>query len=471
MIEYSGTYVDQYELTMAQVLIMKDKQDDRSVFDYFFRKLPFEGGYAVFAGLDTLLDALEGFRFHENEIEFLAQKGMDKSLLKFLKDFRFQGTIYAMQEGEIVFPTLPILSVEANLVEAQLIETLLLNILNFQTLIATKASRMRQIAGDRSLVDFGLRRAQGPAGYYASRAAVIGGFNATSNAKAGFDFDIPISGTMAHAFIQSYDDELPAFRAFAEGRPDDCVLLVDTYDTLKSGVPNAIKVGLEMKARGHHLKGIRLDSGDLAYLSRKARKMLDEAGLQEVKIAASNQLDEYVIKSLLEQNAPIDLFGVGTNLVTGHPDAALDGVYKLVLTNGEPRIKLSESTSKITLPYQKQVFRLFNSEGNFYGADAAALIEEEHVKTMHHPFEPLKSLYIDHYRQEPLLQAVMINGERKETSKSLKEIQTYSFDRLKKLPQEFKRFDNPHIYKVGLSDELHEARQQLIKSHRKLNAE
>ncbi len=467
LIHFTGTYTDMYQLTMAQVYFLKGQNEDSAVFDYFFRKLPFDGGYAIFAGLEDLLGVLESLRFDQRDLEFLKEKGFDARFLRYLKDFRFRGSIYSSQEGDMVFPTRPVLRVEASLIEAQIIETLLLNILNFQTLIATKASRMKLATGDRKLIDFGLRRAQGAGGYYASRAAVIGGVEATSNVRVGRDFGIPVSGTMAHSFIQSYDDELSAFRDFAESRPDDCVLLVDTYNTLESGIPNAIRIGKEMEARDQRLKGIRLDSGDLAYLSKKARNMLDRAGLDYVKIAVSNQLDENLIKSLLQQDAPIDLFGVGTKLVIGHPDAALDGVYKLAFIHGKPRIKLSESITKVTLPHRKQVFRLFNDEGNFMGADAVALAEESAINTMHHPFDPLKSLVVGECRSEPLLHKVMENGERVSEPCTLNDISSYSRGRLKKLPQEYKRFENPHIYKVGLSDRLKEERDKLIEQYKK----
>lgn len=463
MIQYSGTYTDQYQLTMAQVYFKNHGEKQNAVFDYFFRKIPFKGGYAIFAGLDTLLDILEGLKFNESDIAFLEKVGFDKSFLQYLKDFSFQGNIYSSLEGDIVFPTRPVLRVEGNIIETQLIETMLLNILNFQSLIATKASRMRFVAGKSKLVDFGMRRAHASGAYYASRAAVIGGFEATSNVMAGKDFKIPVSGTMAHSFVQSYDDELEAFRDFAKGRPEDCVLLVDTYDTLKSGVPNAIKVGKEMKENGSQLKGIRLDSGDLAYLSKKSRKMLDDAGLEDVKIAASNQLDEYVIKSLLEQDAPIDLFGVGTNLVTGNPDAAFDGVYKLASNKDKPRIKLSETKEKVTLPAKKQVYRMLDENGDFLGADAVCLENEKDIKEMHHVFESDKSMNLSHCRKEPLLTEVMRNGKRLQEPKSLTDIYEYSKNRLAKLPEEYKRFDNPHIYKVGLSTELQKLRNELIK--------
>lgn len=462
----TGTYTDQYQLAMSQAYFLQGQGENKAVFDYFFRKLPMESGYAIFAGLEVLLDVLEDLKFEDEEIDYLSKQNFDPKFIEYLKDFRFNGTVYSSREGDTVFPTRPVLTVEANIIEAQIIETLLLNILNYQTLIATKASRMRQSAGNRKLVDFGMRRAHGPAAYHASRAAVIGGFDATSNVKAGMDFNIPVSGTMAHSFVQSFDKEIEAFRHFAEVRADDCVLLVDTYDTLKSGVPNAIEVGREMAARGDKLKGIRLDSGDLAYLAKKSRKMLDDAGLEDVKIAASNQLDEFVIKSLIEQGGPIDLFGVGTSLVTGQPDAALDGVYKLAFANGKPRIKLSENTEKITLPGKKQVFRLYNSKGDQVGADVVALNDEKEVNLMQHPFYPDKQIEFNNCELEPLLHRVMEDGKRLNPKKTVSEIAKYATERLKVLPEEYKRFDNPHIYKIGLSQKLKEERDKLIEKHK-----
>lgn len=469
LIHFTGTYTDLYQLTMAQVYLRHGRQNDRATFDYFFRQLPFEGGYAVFAGLEDLLASLENLRFDPGDLAFLREQGFEPGFLKYLEDFRFTGTIYSVGEGDVVFPTRPILRVEANLIEAQIVETLALNILNFQTLIATKASRMRLVANDRTLVDFGLRRAQGVGGYYASRAAIIGGFEGTSNVRVGRDFNTPISGTMAHSFVQGYDDELTAFRDFAESRPEDCVLLVDTYNTLGSGLPNAIQVGKEMESRGQSLKGIRLDSGDLAYLSQKARQQLDDAGLSYVKIAVSNQLDEKLIKSLLQQGAPIDIFGVGTKLVIGYPDAALDGVYKLADLNEKPRIKLSESIDKVTLPGKKQVYRVLNKDGSFMGADAVALAGEkgDEIAVMHHPFDPLKSMVIQDCHKEPLLLKVMEHGKRRGSPSTLQAIATYSRERLGKLPTEYKRFENPHLYKVGLSDRLKVERDRLITQYQK----
>lgn len=468
MIDYTPTYTDQYQLTMAQVYFNKGMKDETAIFDYFFRKNPFEGGYTIFAGLEDLLTALEGFQFTKEDIAYLKQKSFDDEFIKYLESFEFTGDIYAVKEGDLVFPNRPVISVEAPLPEAQILETMVLNILNYQSLIATKASRMRLSAGDKKLVDFGLRRAPGVGGYSASRAAMIGGYDATSNVRSGRDYDIPISGTMAHSFIQRYDDELTAFRDFADVRADDCVLLVDTYDTLGSGVPNAITVGKEMKERGEKMKGIRLDSGDLAWLAKRSRKMLDDAGLEYVKIAASNQLDEHVIKSLLNQGAPIDLFGVGTSLVTGRPDAALDGVYKLAYANNEPRLKLSENVEKINLPGKKQVYRL-TKNGELYGGDVVAFADEDmdDIQSMHHPSDPTKSLDLGDYEKDPLLHKIVEDGNRTQKPLNLDEIADYSQARMKKLPDEFKRFENPHIYKIGLSTSLKEKRDQLVEQNEK----
>jgi nicotinate phosphoribosyltransferase len=385
----------------------------------------------------------------------------------YLRDFRFKGTVYAVKEGEVVFPNEPLVRVEGTMLETQIVETLLLNILNFESLIATKAARIRSVAGNRILSDFGLRRAQATGGYYATRASIIGGFDSTSNVKAAHDFHISAGGTMAHSLIQSYDDELAAFRDFAERRPDHCVLLIDTYNTLRLGLPNAIKVAKEMEQRSQRLQGIRLDSGDLAYLAKQCRRMLDDAGLKYVTITASNQLDEYVIKSLLDQQAPIDVFGVGTNLVTGHPDAALDGVYKLAYSNGKPRIKLSENLAKITLPHKKQVFRVLNGSDDFFGADVVSLMDENKIERMYHLAQPDKSLSLAGMNQEPLLRKVMEKGNVINASQSLKEIADYARTRLSMLPEEHKRFDNPHIYKVGLSEDLKNLRDELKNQHRK----
>jgi nicotinate phosphoribosyltransferase len=463
----TGSYTDLYEITMGEVAFLQHRQNLPVVFDYFFRTIPAKGGYAIFAGLQDVLQALAELRFTPEDIAFLRDRNFNAGYLDYLQRFRFRGRVYAVREGEVIFPHCPVLRVEGDLFETQLVETLLLNLLNFQSLVATKASRMRYVAGERILSDFGFRRAHGPGGILAARAAVIGGFQSTSNVYAAELYGIEASGTMAHAFIESYGSELEAFRAFAASRPQGCVFLVDTYDTLKSGLPNAITAAKEMEERGHRALGIRLDSGDLAYLAAQARRMLDEAGLPYMKIAVSNQLDEYVIKSLLDQQAPIDIFGVGTRLVTGHPDAALDGVYKLALVAGRPTMKFSETPSKLTLPGIKQVRRVFDKDGLFFGADIILLEGQggAPVPAMYHPFEPGKSLDTGHLRQEPLLQLVMEEGEPLHPASPPEELAAYCHSRLNLLPAEYKRFENPHRYKVGLSKRLLQLREETRERH------
>lgn len=458
----AGLYTDFYEFTMCQAFHLSGKGEMPATFDYFFRENPFGGGYVIFAGLGDLLTTLGSFRFDDEDLRFLGERGLHPSFLEYLRSFRFKGTVISVREGEVVFPLETILRVEGTIMEAQLIETVLLNILNFESLIATKASRIRSIAGSRRVVDFGLRRAQGFGGVLASKAAVIGGFDATSNVYAAYQFGLELTGTQAHSWIQSFDNELAAFRKFAEIFPDRCVLLVDTYNTLKSGVPNAITVAQELQARGGRLAGIRLDSGDLAYLSRQARTMLDEAGLHDVKIIASNQLDEYVIRSLLEQDAPIDGFGVGTKLVTGQPSAALDGVYKLSMCGGQPRLKFSENFAKITLPGRKRVFRYIGRDGMFYG-DAIVLDGEERLDWMYHPFFPENRSPVGRMQSEPLMETVMENAAVV-NDRSMKDAAEYARKRLHTLAPEHKRFENPHVYKVGISQDLMKLRSELIEA-------
>lgn len=458
-------YTDFYELTMAQGFYLENRHLKTASFDYFFRKQPFNGGYTLFAGLETFLSAIEEYEFSKQDLDFLESNGFQKEFLNYLKTFQFKGNIIAANEGEIVFPNEPILRVEGNILECQLVETLLLNFINFESLIATKASRIRNAAGDRTLLDFGLRRSQGLGGLQASRAAIIGGFDGSSNVSAGQLFDIPIGGTMAHLWIQSFEKELDAFRAYSKHYPDKSTLLVDTYDTLKSGVPNAIIVAKELEENGHKLEAIRLDSGDLAYFSKKARLMLDQAGLNYVRIAASNQLDEYVIKSLLDQKAPIDIFGVGTKLVTAYDYPALDGVYKLSSIDGKPSMKLSENIEKNTLPALKNITRFYSEDGSFY-ADGISLAEEDNFDTIQHPYLSEKKTNISKFTASPLLILQMANGKRITSPKSIDEIKTFSSDLLSKLNPEYKRFDNPHMFKVGISPALMSLRNKLIKSHK-----
>jgi len=458
---HNGFYVDLYELTMAQGYYYAGKKDEPAAYDYFFRDNPFGGGYVVFAGLDDLLNSLENFSFGPDDIEYLRSKGFREDFLDYLSDFRFRGTITSVREGELVFPTEPVVRVEGTIIECQLAETMLLNYLNFESLIATKASRIRRVAGKRPVSDFGLRRAQGLGGLQASRAAIIGGVDATSNVLAGYTYNVNITGTIAHSWVQSFADELTAFRQYAEVFPESTVLLVDTYDTLNLGIPNAIRVGHELKEKGHRLKAIRLDSGDLAFLSKKARKMLDDAGLQDTKILASNQLDEYVIRSLLEQGAPLDGFGVGTELITGKKTAALDGVYKLSMNRHEPKLKLSDTYEKISLPGLKKVYRYFDQAGLFY-ADCICLDDEKDPGLMHHPYEMNKKLRLINMEKESLFQRVFDKGKKIPTERDLKAIQDYVKQRLKQLPLEHQRFEMPHIYKVGISDKLNNLRNDLV---------
>ena len=466
--KHVGLFTDFYELTMAQGYLLSGKGDTRVTFDYFYRKNPYGGGYALFVGLEDILELILNFRFEKEDLNYLNKAGFDKQFLEYLTDFRFRGDIWSCKEGEVVFPNEPIVRVEGNIIEAQLIETILLNFLNFETLIATKAARIRQMAGDKIITDFGLRRAQGLGGIHASRAAVIGGFDSTSNVYSTFSFGLHPSGTQAHSWVQSYENELEAFRSFASIYPDNCVLLVDTYDTMNVWIPNAIRVGKEMEAEGYRLKGIRLDSGDLAYLSKKARQMLDDTGLNYVKIFASNQLDEYLIKSLKTQGACIDVYGVGTKLITGKDDAALDGVYKLSESDGKPQMKITDSHEKMTLPGRKKLFRILNGDDKFY-ADAITLVEEKDIGLIQHPFISRKHMDVSHMKKEELLYKVLDSGKRITVSRKPGEIAQYVQERLRQLPEEHKRFENPHVYKVGISEKLLILRDKIVNSTNQKN--
>ena len=456
-----GLFTDYYELLMAQGYLLGGRGDEKAAFDYYFRKTPFDGGYAIFAGLQDLLAALAGLHFTPEDLTYLRSIGFQEEFLHYLSDFRFRGTIRACREGEVVFPREPVVCVEGGLIETQLIETLLLNFLNFESLIATKASRMRQAAGPRAVAEFGLRRAHGFAGIQATRAAAIGGVGSTSNVLGAELFGLTVSGTQAHSWVQSFESEIEAFREFARRYPDHCTLLVDTRDTLESGVPNAIIVAREMEARGQRLAAIRLDSGDLAYLSKKAREMLDAAGLSYVKIVGSNQLDETLIKSLIEQGARIDIFGVGTSLVTGAPDAALDGVYKLCMIHGAPRMKVSDNPEKTSLPGLKKVIRCTDLTGHFMG-DGIVLEDEQTLTVMHHPMHPETRSLMGMFAQESLHRTVMEGGEVRIPDSAISEIASFAQSRLDKLPAEHRRFEYPHIYRVGLSPSLLQLRSALL---------
>jgi nicotinate phosphoribosyltransferase len=461
----SPLYTDLYQLTMAQAYFENGMKDVQAGFDYFFRKIPFSSGYVVFAGLQELLQMVKELRFADADIDFLREGGFNEEFLTYLRSFSFKGSVVSVREGDIIFPFEPVIRVEGNIIETQLIETLLLNVVNFQSLIATKASRIRHAAGpDAVLSEFGLRRAHSFGAMHAARAAIIGGFNSTSNMLAAKRYGIPFAGTMAHSFIESFGDEEAAFSAYASSFPDKSIFLVDTYNTLRKGIPNAIKVAKKMREKGKMLKGIRLDSGDLAYLSKKAREMLDYDGFQDVKIVVSNQLDEYVIRSLKEQEAPIDIYGVGTSLVTGKPDAALDGVYKLAHYNNHPVLKISDNLQKTTLPGKKRVLRFFDKQGFFY-ADAVILAEEIEPAFMINPFEKHKTLSLADMNCEELFHKAMVNGEITGNIETPSEIHNRLKKRLALLPSEHQRFDFPHIYKVGISEKLLKTRDDLLIKH------
>ncbi|RLE18115.1 MAG: nicotinate phosphoribosyltransferase [Acidobacteria bacterium] len=467
---YSGLYTDFYELTMAQAFFFSPKKDTSAIFDLYFRSNPFRGGYAVLAGIEDAVNGILQFYFDANDLDYLTSIGFRKEFLDYLATFRFSGNIHGFREGDIVFANDPLLRVESTILEAQLIESMLLNIVNYQTLIATKAMRAVYAAKGRDVVDFGLRRAQSMGAIAGARSAYIGGATGTSNTFAAKRYGIPAVGTHAHSWIQSFDTELEAFRKYAEMYPDHTTLLVDTYSTLKSGIPHAIQVAREMAEKGHHLEAIRLDSGDLAYFSKKARKLLDNAQLESVKIVASNQLDERLIASLLEQGAPIDIFGVGTRLVTGGEQSALDGIYKMSSIGGTPTIKLSENEEKINFPGKKKVVRYTNGDG-YFAIDGVMLEDEseDRIRILRHPSTEFKKTRIlqEVLSAEPVFFPLVEEGNLCATFPSLDEIRQFAKMRFALLSDGHKRFVNPHLYRVGLSNRLYELRRNLIeKGHR-----
>ncbi len=469
---------DLYQLTMMNGYYRQGRLKDVAVFDLFFRKNAIIT-YSVAAGLQQAIDYITSVEFTDSDIEYLRSLNLfDEGFLDYLKDFRFTGDVYAVPEGTLVFPEEPIITVKAPICEAQFLETALLNIVNHQTLIATKASKVAYAAKDDAVMEFGLRRAQGPdAGLYGARASVIGGCSSTSNVLAGKMFDIPVAGTHAHSWVMNFASEYDAFKAYAEIYPDACLLLVDTYDTLKSGVPNAIKVFDELRLKGHEPKGIRLDSGDLAYLSKKARKMLDDAGYPDAIICASGDLDEKLIASLKSQGAKIDLWGVGTKLITSADLPALGGVYKLsaLYTNGTVvnKIKLSDNTDKITNPAFKEVFRIYDKETNKAEADLICVrgekFDEEEPLTIFHPKDTWKRITFTNYRLKSLSEKVIENGKVIVKMPTLLEICDYAEKEKQSFWDEYKRLDNPHIYKVDLSEKLYNIKQDMISGIRNKN--
>lgn len=461
---------DLYQINMAESYWSDGIHERISVFDLYFRSMPFNSGYAVFNGLKRVIDFIEKFGFIDEDIQYLKSIGYKDDFLNYLKDLKFTGNIKSMQEGELCFGNEPLLRVEAPLIQAQLIETILLNIINFHTLIATKASRIRQIALNDTLMEFGTRRGQEiDAALWGARATFIGGFDSTSNVRAGKLFDIPVSGTHAHALVQTYGDEYTAFKKYAE-RHTNCVFLVDTFHTLKSGVPTAIKVAKELGDTINFI-GIRLDSGDIAYLSKEARRMLDEAGFTDAKIIASNDLDEQTITSLKAQGAKVDAWGVGTKLITGFDQPALGAVYKLVSIETEDgvmsdRIKLSNNAEKVTTPGKKKVYRIINkktgkAEGDYITLEGEDPNDEKPLK-LFHPVHTYKMKFIKLFDAIDLHHSIFEKGELVYKLPTEREAQAYLTQSLDTLWEENKRYLNPQEYPVDLSTKCWENKHRRI---------
>lgn len=476
-------FTDLYQLTMAQGYMQSGNADEQATFTMHFRDYPFEGGYAIACGMTQLAQIVDDYSFSDDDIKYL--KGLeapaggalfDSEFLDYLRSMKLSIDIDAVSEGTVVFPNEPIVRVQGPIMQCQLIETALLNIVNFQTLVATKAARVCQAADGRPVAEFGLRRAQGLGGIWASRAAVVGGCASTSNVLAGKEFDIPVSGTHAHSWVMLFDDELDSFREYARLFPNNCTLLVDTYD-VEQGVKNAITVGLEMRERGEALSAIRIDSGDLAWLSKQARRMLDDAGLHDVGIVLSNDLDEYTIKSILDEGAPVNAWGVGTKLATAYDQPTLGGVYKLsaVKHPGDDkwadRLKVSESVSKTTIPGVLNVRRYFNEDGKIagdmvfdieYGVSSEEIIVD--------PVDPLRQKRLKGLRFNELLTPLVRAGRSVPGSIcSAMEARSRSQEQLSTLDETQLRMLNPHTYPVGFEEGLHDRRDALVSSVRKLS--
>jgi len=468
---------DLYELTMMQGYFKNNDRNESVVFDAFYRNNPCGGGYSIAAGLEQVIDYIKNLHFGPDDIEYLRSVGcFDEDFLEYLSQFKFTGDIYALPEGTVMFPREPMIKVIAPIMEAQLVETAILNIINHQSLIATKAARVCYAAKGDGIMEFGLRRAQGPdAGTYGARAAMIAGCVATSNVLAGKLFDVPVRGTHAHSWIMSFPDEYTAFKTYASIYPHACTLLVDTYDTIKSGIPNAIRVFTEMREAGIKLTsyGIRLDSGDLAYLSKKARKMLDAAGFPDAVISASNDLDEFLIDSLKAQGAAITSWGVGTNLITAKDNPSFGGVYKLAAIMGPdgefiPKIKLSENSEKVTNPGNKIIYRVYEKESGKIKADLICLADEVYDEKedllLFDPLEPWKKTKLKGgtYTLRLLMEKIFEKGECVYTSPKVMDIRSYCLKEQDTLWEETKRFVNPHEVYVDLSKKLYDTKMTLL---------
>ena len=472
--ESLALFCDLYEFTMSNGYYELGMKDSIAYFDLFFRKVPDGGGFAVMAGLSQLIDYLRDFEFSSEDISFLRENGsFSEGFLSYLQELRFSCDVWAVPEGTPVFPGEPLVTVRGPIIEAQLIETMALMCINHQTLIATKANRIVRAAAGRRVLEFGARRAHGPsAALYGARAAYIGGCDATSLTSAGQAFGMPCSGTMAHSWVQSFDSELEAFRAYSKLYPDGCVLLVDTYDTLGSGIPNAITVFKELAERGLRPGGIRIDSGDITYLSKRARKMLDAAGFPECDILASNSLDEIIVQDMLLQGADVDCFGIGERLITASSDPVLGCVYKLVAMedaegNIIPKIKLSDNVSKITVPFFKQAWRLFDYDTGKAIADVVAMhhetIDDSKPYELFDPEYVWKRKTVERFIARRLTTRIFDGGECVYTSPEPSEIRAYCRGQVATLWDEVTRMQNPHGYYIDLSQELYDGREHLIK--------
>lgn len=470
--------VDFYEFTMSNGYFENNLKDKIVYFDMFFRKNPDNAGFAITAGLEQVIEYIKGLNFNERDIEYLrSRKLFNEEFLDYLLNFKFTGDIYAIQEGTPVFPNEPLLTIRAKVIEAQLIETMLLLTINHQSLIATKANRIKRAAEGRELLELGSRRSQGyDAAIYGARAAYIGGIDGTANTIADEMFGIKAVGTMAHSWIQLFGDEYKAFATYAKTYPDNCILLIDTYNVLKSGIINAIKVSKDiLEPQGKEIKGIRLDSGDLAYLSKEVRKILNINGLEKCKIIASNSLDEYIISDLMTQGACIDVFGVGERLITAKSEPVFGGVYKLVAVEEEgkisPRIKLSENIEKVTNPGYKTVWRLFDKESNKAIADVLTLgdeiIDDSKEYEIFDPVYTWKRKLLTNYYARKIQVPIFINGECVYKSPNLEEIRKYSLKQVDSLWDEVKRFTNPQGYYVDLSEKLWQLKNNMIKEFRR----
>lgn len=469
--------VDFYELTMGNGYIKEGMQDRRAVFDMFFRKIPDNAGFAICAGLEQLVGYLKNLHFSAEDIEYLRSKNLFcDEFLDYLRNFKFSCNVWAMKEGTPIFPNEPVVIVEGPVLQAQLVETMVLLSINFQSLVTTKANRIVRAANGRPVMEFGSRRAQSyDAAVLGARAAYIGGCAGTACAISDREYQIPALGTIAHSWVQMFPSEYDAFKAYAESYPDSCTLLVDTYNVLRSGIPNAIKVFDEVLApMGYRPKGVRIDSGDIAYLSKKARKMLDAAGYPDCGIVASNSLDEYLIRDLLLQGAQISSFGVGENLITSKSDPVFGGVYKLVAVENEkgemePRIKLSETAEKITTPNKKMVYRLYKKDNHEAVADYIAMFDEkvpsEGPITLFDPVNTWKSKTFDDVDIKPMLVQIFKDGECVYDLPDIEGIKSYCEDQVNHLWDEVKRFENPHRYYVDLSEDLWKSKHQMLKEY------